>query len=122
MTLEAGELRHYIDIERLRSTQDPASGAVSHKWVKEVEAVAVKIEPTSAAKEAFQAGAIQAEATARITMRLVPGLNSRQRFVHGRYCCSQLGVEIFNPGQPLRDKTYGQEYVIFVCSLGVNEG
>lgn len=122
MPLDAGQLRHYIDIERLRNIQDETSGAVVQKWIREFEAVPVDIQPITSLKEAYQAAAIQAELTTKVTMRLVAGLNARQRFVHGRYCCSELGVEILNPGQPLRDKNTGLEYVTFSCSQGVNEG
>ena len=122
MPLEAGELRHYIDIERRRDIQDPVSGLLTKKWAIEHEAIPVKIEPKTALRESLQSAEIQAEVTTKIIMRLVPGLNATQRFVHGRYCCAELGEEIFNPGRPLRDPQYGLEYAVFTCSQGVNSG
>jgi len=122
LPLEAGQLRHYIDIERKKNVQNLTSGLIQEKWIKDFEAVPVKIENKTAWREVEQSAEIQAEVTSKVIMRLVPGLNATQRFVHGRYCCQELGEEILNPGRPLRDPQYGLEYAVFNCSQGVNEG
>lgn len=122
MALEAGRLRHRIDIEKRVTDQDPETGGISDRWSLLHEALPAAIEPITQ-KEYLASASVRSEATTRIILRFVAGLDSKYRFVHGRDCCSAFGVEIFNPaGKGIRDRDTGLEYITVPCSEGVNDG
>lgn len=122
MGIDAGRLRHVVDIEVRSDAQDATEGGLTTTWTPLFTNVRAAIEPVSV-REFIGAGKVESDVTARIVVRFRPGLDSAQRIVHGRNCCAAtVGLEIFNPEGPLRDKDTGLEYVTFPCSQGVNEG
>ncbi len=111
MSLEAGRLRHRVRIERIVSTQDPVTGAMTDTWT-EVAKVWAGVEPLSA-REFVQSAAGQSEVTARITIR------TREIFATDRI--THRGV-VYNIRGVLPDKDSGLEYITLPVGAGVNEG
>jgi SPP1 family predicted phage head-tail adaptor len=110
--MEAGRLRHRINIERRVNSQDPETGAVTPAWLAFARNVPAAIEPLSA-REFIAGQAMQSEVTTRIVIRHRPGLDAAMRIKHGR--------KIYNPAGFLGDKDSGLEYVTIPCSLGVSD-
>ncbi len=122
MALDAGKLRHVVDIEVREDTQDATSGGIDTAWVPLFTDVRCAIEPLSV-REAIAANKEQSKVSARIVVRFRPGLDAAQRIVHGTKCCtSYMGAEYWNPEGFLRDNDTGLEYVTIPCSQGTNEG
>jgi len=120
--LDAGKLRHVVDIEVREDVQDEEEGGVTTVWKPLFTDVRAAIEPLSA-REAVAAARDQSSIVARITLRYRPGLDAAQRIVHGRKCCAYyVGEEIYNPAGFLRDNDTGLEYVTIPCTVGANEG
>jgi SPP1 family predicted phage head-tail adaptor len=119
--LDAGRLRHVVDIEVREDEQDATSGGIDSTWAPLFENVRAAIEPLSA-REAIAAAKEQSSVTARITVRHRPGLEAAQRIVHGTKCCADLaGPEYWNPEGFLRDNDTGLEYVTMPCSKSDDE-
>lgn len=110
--MEAGKLRHRIDIEQRVDVQD-TSGDVETTWIPFASSVPAAIEPLSA-REFVAAGSVQSKVIARITIRHRPGLDATMRIRHG--------ARIYNPEGFLADKDSGLDYLTIPCSEGVNEG
>ena len=122
MGIDAGRLRHVVDIEARSDSQDATEGGLTTTWSTLFSNVRAAIEPVSV-REFIGAGKVESDVTARIVVRFRPGLEAAQRIVHGRNCCSAtVGIEVFNPAGFLRDKDTGLEYVTIPCSQGVNDG
>lgn len=122
MGIDAGRLRHVVDIEVRSDEQDATEGGLTPTWAPLFTNVRAAIEPLSV-REAVSAAAERSAVMARVTVRFRPGLEAAQRIVHGRNCCAAtVGLEIFNPEGFLRDKDSGLEYVTIPCSQGTNEG
>jgi SPP1 family predicted phage head-tail adaptor len=108
--MEAGRLRHRINIERRVNSQDPTTGAIAPVWVVYARDVPAAIEPLSARE--FVAGqAMQSEVTARIVIRARSGLDASMRIKHGK--------QVYNPAGFLADMDSGRDYLTIPCSLGV---
>jgi len=121
MPLDAGELRHVVDIEVRQDVQDPATGGVNTTWVPLFENVRAAIKPLSV-REAIAAAKEESNVSARIVIRFRPGLDAEQRIVHGTKCCAQtVGPEYWNPEGFLRDPDTGLEYVTIPCSKSDDE-
>jgi SPP1 family predicted phage head-tail adaptor len=110
--MEAGRLRHRINIERRVNSQDPETGAVTPVWLAFARNVPAAIEPLSA-REFLAGQAMQSEVTTRIVIRHRAGLDASMRIKHGK--------QIYNPAGFLADKDSGVEYVTIPCSLGVSD-
>jgi SPP1 family predicted phage head-tail adaptor len=121
VALDAGRLRHVVDIEVRQDTQDATSGGIDSVWVPLFENVRAAIEPLSV-REAIAADKDQSKVSARIVIRHRAGLEAAQRIVHGTKCCSAtVGVEYWNPEGFLRDNDTGLEYVTIPCSRSDDE-
>lgn len=110
--MRAGKLRHRVRLQAFQKGRDPNTGAVIDAWV-DVATVWASIEPLSA-REFIQSSAMQAQVTARITIRYREGVTASMRILHrGR---------IYNIQGVLADKDSGLEYLTLPVSEGVNEG
>lgn len=119
MALDAGKLRHVVDIEVRQDTQDATTGGITSTWAPLFEDVRAAIEPLSV-REALAAAKEDSEVSARIVIRFRPGLDAAQRIVHGTKCCAAYLTEpeYWNPQGFLRDMETGLEYVTIPCSVG----
>jgi SPP1 family predicted phage head-tail adaptor len=113
MPLDAGRLRHRIDIEAPTETQDPETGAISVAWVAMWTDVPAEIAPRSG-REFIAAQQIQAEVSTLITFRWRAGMTAKMRILHGS--------TIYNPAALLHDPDAGIEFIVAACGDGVNEG
>lgn len=95
--MQSGRLRHPLDLERLESTQDPVTGAMTESWVK------VAREWASVAgvngREFIQSDATQAETTYRITIRYREEIDPTWRLVDGSI---MYGIEAILPDNQKR--------------------
>lgn len=110
--MDAGILRHRVNIERRVNSQDPETGAVTPAWVPVARDVAAAIEPLSV-REFIAGQAMQSEVTTRIVIRYRAGLDASMRIKHGKM--------IYLPAGFLADKDSGKEYLTIPCSVGVAE-
>jgi len=118
VALDAGRLRHVVDIEARDEEQDATTGGVTTTWYPLFTDVRAAIVPLSV-REALAAAKEEANVSARIVIRFRPGLDATQRIVHGTKCCSAYlsTPEYWNPQGFLRDMDTGLEYVTIPCSL-----
>lgn len=113
MSLEAGGLRHRVNIQKRVQTQDPVSGEILINWEDVFSNVPAKIEPLSA-KEFLASRTENSQVSARITIRYRAGIDASMRIVHR--------IKIYNIEGWLPDKDSGLEYITLPCSQGTNEG
>lgn len=113
MALNAGRLRHRVDIQTRQSVQDPVTGEMTPTWVTIWPSVPAAVEPLSA-REFIAAQATQSQVVARITIRYRDGLDASMRILHKG--------KIYNPVGWLPDKESGLEYLTAPVSQGVNQG
>lgn len=113
MSLDAGELRHRITIQRPIQSQDPETGQLTTNWAAVATDIAAAIKPLSV-REFVAAKAMQSEVTARIVIRYRTGLTAQMRILHGS--------KIYNPQGWLADPDSGLEYLTAPCSEGANQG
>lgn len=118
MGIEAGRLRHFINIQTPTEQRDPESGSFTKTWADLYTNIDAAIEDSSV-KGYLQSRADQSEVSSMIIIRHIPDLNSAMRFV-GVCGCHQ--GKIYNPVGQLGDKETGIEYLTFPCSEGVNDG
>lgn len=116
MTLMAGKLRHRVLIQRKETMQDPVTGSPSTAWV-DLADVWAAIEPLSA-REFIQSASMQAQITARVTIRYRQDINAACRIVHVVNGLTRL----YDVQGVLADKDSGLEYLTLPVSEGVNEG
>lgn len=102
-----GTLRHRVNIEYRTETRD-AWGGVETGWVAFATGVPASIVPVSG-REFFAAEANQAEVTAKIVLRHVPGLLPSMRIVHRG--------QLYNIRAILADATL-QRHVVCMCERG----
>jgi SPP1 family predicted phage head-tail adaptor len=112
MTINAGELRHRVQIQEQVVAQD-SSGAVTVTWEDFGTPVWAKIAPLSA-REFVQSASDQNKVVARITVRYRDGILPSMRIVHGSKYYNITGV--------LPDQDSGLEYLTLPVSTGVNNG
>lgn len=116
-TLNAGRLRHRVDIQQRAETQDQNTGAITYQWVDFATKVAAEISPLSA-KEFIQSAAEQSQITTKIVMRYRAGVVAKMRVVH-----IVNGVATYyNIAGVLRDPISGLDWMTLPCSTGVNDG
>lgn len=110
--IDAGKLRHRIQLQSRTETQDATTGAVVVTWATQAT-VWASIEPLSA-REFMQSAGTQAQVSARIVIRHRSDVDTSWRVLHGSSVYSVHGV--------LPDKDSGLEYLTMVVSLGVGNG
>jgi SPP1 family predicted phage head-tail adaptor len=111
--IEAGRLRHRINIQALTVTQDATTGEITESWSDLHTSVPAAVEPLSV-KEFMSAQSVQSEITTRIVIRYRAGLTPDMRIVYKS--------KIYNPAGFLTDMESGIEYITIPCSEGVNDG
>ncbi|EIU5573156.1 TPA: phage head closure protein [Pseudomonas aeruginosa] len=95
--MNAGRLRHPLNLQRLELTQDPNTGEITEDWVT-VSREWASIEGVNG-REFLAASAEQAETTYRITIRFREDLDATWRLVSGT---TTYGIEAILPGnQPV---------------------
>lgn len=95
--MNAGSLRHPLNLQRVEVVQDPVTGEVIEDWVT-VSREWASIEGVSG-REFLAASAEQAETTYRITIRFRDDLDATWRLVSG---ATTYGIEAILPGnQPV---------------------
>lgn len=109
--MQAGRLRHRVNIEQVTETRD-ADGGVVTSWATLHSKVPAEIVPLSG-REFVAAQAAQAGITARLTIRYMAGITPKMRVVHGS--------DIYNIEAVLPDPTLRRHLTLMV-STGVNNG
>lgn len=125
MSIEAGELRHRVRLERYEAArdangeviQDPVTGATQEAW-RPVATVWAAIKPLSA-REFIQSAATQSQITARIVIRHRDDVDAAMRIVHVRTGRPDV---VYNPAAFLPDPDSGLSYLTAPCSQGTGEG
>lgn len=114
-TLDAGKLRHRVEIQQRVQARASGTGAISWTWQKITNGdVWAAIEPLST-REFVAAAAVQSKVTARIIVRYRSDVTSAMRVVHN-------GKVYSIEGPPLLDKDSGREYMTLAVSEGANQG
>ncbi|QXH44277.1 phage head closure protein [Pseudomonas xanthosomatis] len=113
--MQAGKLRHRIDIEEQNTPRDPVTGEYGEpQWVARWPKCPARIEPLSA-RDLVAAQAAQSEATARIVIRYRAGVLPTMRAIYRGEVYSFVGP-------PLEDPKSGLEYLTILVSKGVKDG
>lgn len=113
--MQAGKLRHRIDIEEQTTPRDPVTGEYGEpQWTARWSRCPARVEPLSA-RDLVAAKAAQSEATARMVIRYRAGVLPTMRIV---YRGDVYSIE----GPPLEDDKSGQEYLTILVSKGVKDG
>ncbi|MCP3791237.1 phage head closure protein [Pseudomonas fulva] len=113
--MQAGKLRHRVDIEEFTRVRDPNTGEFAEPaWVAKWPKCPARVEPLSA-RDLVAAKAAQSEATARMVIRYRPGVLPTMRII---YRGQVYSIE----GPPLEDDKSGQEYLTILVSKGVKDG
>lgn len=113
--MQAGKLRHRIDIQELVPVRDPVTLEFGEpEWVTRWEKCPARVEPLSA-RDLVAAQAAQSEATARMVIRYRPGVLPTMRII---YRGEVYSIE----GPPLEDDKSGLEYLTLLVSKGVKDG
>lgn len=112
--MQAGKLRHRIDIEEKTTPRDPVTGEYGEpEWVARWEKCPARIEPLSA-RDLVAAQAAQSKATARIVIRYRAGVLPTMRAIY-------RGEAYSFEGPPLEDPKSGLEYLTILVSKGVKD-
>lgn len=109
--IEAGRLRHRLQIQAPTETQDQNTGAVNVTW-STIATVWGAIEPLSA-RDLIAAQATDSEVDTRIVIRYRTGITSKMRMHH-----AAKGV-YYDIATPLSDKDSGLEYLTIVATSGL---
>lgn len=113
--MQAGKLRHRIDIEEFTQVRDPNTGEFAEPaWVAKWPKCPARVEPLSA-RDLVAAKEAQSEATARMVIRYRPDVLPTMRII---YRGQVYSIE----GPPLEDDKSGQEYLTILVSKGVKDG
>lgn len=111
----AGRLRDRIRIDVPVRVRDSSTAGWVNQWQTVHPIVPADIQPLSV-RDFIESGARQAEVTARIKMRYVPGINATMRAVN------LLTGEVYEIIAPLADPDSGREYITLAVKEGVNDG
>ena len=114
MSIQAGKLRHQIEIQHKVTPRDPMTGEFGEPAWDLFAKVWAQVTPLSA-RDLIAAQAAQSEATARIVIRYRIGVLSTMRIV---YRDEVYSIE----GPPLEDPNSGREYLTILVSKGVKDG
>lgn len=113
--MQAGKLRHRIQIQRKVTAQDPVTGEqLTNQW-EDFARVWASVEDLSA-RDFVAAQAIQSEAKSRVVIRYREGITADMRIV------LNSGVICAIVGPPLMDPDSRKEYLTLLVSSGVNDG
>lgn len=114
MSIQAGKLRHRIEIQHKVVPRDPSTLEFGEPaWVTFAKPWA-DVTPLSA-RDLLAAQSAQSEATARMKIRYRPGVLPTMRIV---YRGEVYSIE----GAPLEDADSGLEYLTILVSKGVKDG
>lgn len=109
--LDAGRLRHRVEIQEQDVTRDSDGGQVIG-W-KKIDTVWAAIEPLSA-RERLVAEQVQSEVTARITIRYRDDIDASMRIKHGD--------DVYNIHGVLADNETMRDWLTLPVSIGLNDG
>lgn len=113
--MQAGKLRHRIDIQEFKTTRDPVSGEYGKPdWVTVWKRCPARVAPLST-RDLVAAQAGQSQATGRMIIRYRPGVMSAMRIL---YRDEVYSIE----GPPLEDPESGKDYLTLLVSKGVKDG
>jgi len=110
--MDAGILKHKVDLQFFSETQDPTTGDITKSWVS-VQKVWAEVAPLSG-REFVTANALASEVVARLTIRYREDINADWRIVHRG--------KIYNVEAVLPDLLSGLDYLTLPCSQGLNDG
>ncbi len=113
MSIQAGKLRHRIEIQHKVTPRDPVTGEFGEPSWQLFAKVWAQVTPLSA-RDLIAAQAAQSEATARMVIRYRAGLLSTMRIV---YRGEVYSIE----GPPLADPNSGLEYLTMLVSKGLKD-
>lgn len=118
--MEAGRLRHLIEIQSYVEAQDPSSGDDTKTWngypTETPPFAKARAEiVTSGGRELFAAQQQLAEADAIIKIRFIAGVNERMRVYHK---AEDVFYNVLNVRPDDRSR---REFIILICSTGVLE-
>ena len=112
--MQAGKLRHRVEIQHKITPRDPATGDfLDPAWVEFAKAWAA-VEDLSA-RDMIAAKAGQSQVTGRMVIRYRAGVLPTMRVIH-------RGETYSIEGAPLADKKSGLEYLTLLVSKGVKDG
>ena len=112
--MEAGKLRHPVEIQHKITPRDPITGDfLTPAWV-EFAKVWAAVEDLSA-RDMIAAKAGQSQVTGRMVIRYQVGVLPTMRVIH-------RGETYSIEGPPLADKKSGLEYLRLLVSKGVKDG
>lgn len=114
MSIQAGKLRHRIEIQHKVALRDPVTGEFGEASWQLFAKVWAQVTPLSA-KDLLAAQAAQSEATARMVIRYRSGVLPTMRIV---YRGGVYSIE----GSPLEDPKSGLEYLTILVSKGLKDG
>lgn len=114
MSIQAGKLRHQIELQHKVTPRDPVTGEYGEPIWEQFAKPWASFTPLSA-RDLIAAQAAQSEATARVTIRYRPGVLSTMRII---YRGEVYSIE----GPPLEDDKSGLEYLTILVSKGVKDG
>jgi len=113
--MQAGKLRHRIDIQELTTGRDPVTGEFGEEqWVTRWARCPARVAPLST-RDLVAAQAGQSQATGRMIIRYRPGVVSTMRIL---YRDEVYSIE----GPPLEDPESGKDYLTLLVSKGVKDG
>lgn len=112
MTLQAGRLRHRLQIQEKRAGRDPDTGAVVSMWVT-VATPRGSFEPLSA-RDFVAAAAAQTKLSARSVIRYRADVREKMRLRHAGKAFLIQGA--------LPDKESGREYLTLLLSEDLSDG
>lgn len=112
--MEAGKLRHPVEIQHKITPRDPVTGEfLAPAWV-EFAKVWAAVEDLSA-RDMIAAKAGQSQVTGRMVIRYRSGVLPTMRVIH-------RGEAYSIEGPPIADKKSGLEYLTLLVSKGVKDG
>ncbi|WP_159913035.1 phage head closure protein [Pantoea sp. 18069] len=103
--MRAGQLRHFVTLQRNVPTQDPQTGAMLDHWV-DFARIWASVEPLSV-RDFIAAHASQSAVGHRVTIRFLQGVQPGMRVLHGAAVYRILGA--------LPDKVSGRDFLTLPC-------
>jgi len=110
--MNAGDLRHRVELQRFTETQDPVTGEIVRGFAK-VTNLWAHVVPSSV-REFIAAQAENSEVTGRITLRYRSDITNKDRIIYREKIYDILGV--------LPDPKSGKEYITLAIKEGVSDG
>lgn len=111
-TLDPGQLRHRVELQKKIVAQAAGSGAEQVVWEKVADLWA-KVEPISA-RDFIQGQAVQSQISTRIIIRYRNDVDPTMRILHRG--------KVYNIRGVLADNQSGLEWLTLPCSTGTNDG